>query len=144
MTQLQVVQMQILFMVEVEMVLFLVVLEMILFMVDDKKNSLKKYEDNVFAPIMANSENIGSLILEITLEISEDIRINAEKWANSVYKPTPTIIEAAQALYRGHSVKEISRSDAGAINLSVTASCINAIIETSKKNSQKSICSVLS
>ena len=109
---------------------------------DDKKNSLKKYEDNVFAPIMANSENIGSLILEITLEISEDIRINAEKWANSVYKPTPTIIEAAQALYRRHSVKEISRSDAGAINLSVTASCINAIIETSKKNSQKSICFV--
>lgn len=39
------------------------------------------------------------------------------KWENSIYKPTPTIIEAAQALYQGHSVKEISRSDSGAENL---------------------------
>jgi hypothetical protein len=42
-------------------------------------------------------------------------------WVTSRYKPTPTIIEAAQALYRGHRVDEITRSDAGAINLSQTA-----------------------
>lgn len=30
---------------------------------------------------------------------------------NSVYTPTPTIIEAAQALYMGHSVEDISRND---------------------------------
>ena len=33
--------------------------------------------------------------------------IDPIKWENSIYKPTPTIIEAAQVLYQGHSVKEI-------------------------------------
>ncbi len=68
--------------------------------------------------------------------------INAELWENSIYKPTPTIVEAAQALYKGHSVKEISRSDSGAINLSKTANCLNRIIENSKQNNKKTICFV--
>ena len=68
--------------------------------------------------------------------------IDTNYWENSIYKPTPTIVEAAQALYKGHNVKEITRSDAGTINLSKTADCINFIIENSKRNNQKSICFV--
>ena len=58
------------------------------------------------------------------------------------YRPTPTIIEAAMALYKGHSVKEISRSDASAINLSQTSEAISEIIKYSKEKPQKSICFV--
>jgi len=54
--------------------------------------------------------------------------------------PTPTIIEAAQALYRGNNVTEITRSDASADNLNNTAIAINDIIERSKQNHKKSIC----
>jgi hypothetical protein len=68
--------------------------------------------------------------------------IDIEYWENSIYKPTPTIVEAAQALYKGHNVKEITRSDSGAINLSKTAERINSIIEKSKSNKAKSICFV--
>ncbi len=68
--------------------------------------------------------------------------IDIEYWENSIYKPTPTIVEAAQALYKGHNVKEITRSDSGAINLSKTAEGINSIIEKSKSNKAKSICFV--
>lgn len=56
--------------------------------------------------------------------------------------PTPTIVEAAQALYRGHNVHDITRSDAGAENLTVTTDEINHIIEHSKANGRKSICFV--
>src|SRR5690606_38372849 len=63
-------------------------------------------------------------------------------WAESGYKPTPTIIEAAQALYQGHDVQEISRSDAGATNLSITADCIFDIISHSRQSGRKSICFV--
>ncbi len=63
-------------------------------------------------------------------------------WENGRYCPTPTIIEAAMALYNGHSVSEISRSDASAINLSQTSDAISKIIRLSKENSQKSICFV--
>jgi len=68
--------------------------------------------------------------------------IDCDSWEKSIYKPTPTIVEAAQALYKGHNVKEISRSDSGAINLSKTASCLNKIIEDSKINNKKTICFV--
>ncbi len=68
--------------------------------------------------------------------------INASAWAESAYKPTPTIIQAAQALYQGHNVEEISRSDAGAKNLSETAAAISAVIEQAKANHEKAICFV--
>jgi len=73
---------------------------------------------------------------------SSSSHINATNWEYSIYKPTPTIVEAAQALYKGHNVKEISRSDSGAINLSKTSQCLNRIIDDSKKNNKKSICFV--
>jgi len=41
--------------------------------------------------------------------------------SSAPYQPTPTIIEAARALYSKHSVEAISRSDSGAKNLSGSA-----------------------
>ncbi|MCW3797403.1 DUF2075 domain-containing protein [Sphingomonas sp. BN140010] len=64
------------------------------------------------------------------------------RWAAGRYKPTPTIIEAAQALYRGHDVHEISRSEAGADNLSTTASFISSAIANAKQTGDKIICFV--
>ena len=87
-----------------------------------------------------NKENIAKTLKEF-IGLS-GVAIDILKWENSIYKPTPTIVEAAQALYKGHNVKEISRSDSGAINLSKTAYCLNKIIEHSKSNNQKSICFV--
>jgi hypothetical protein len=68
--------------------------------------------------------------------------LDHDEWAASTYKPTPTICEAAQALYAGHNVYDITRSDAGAINLSETANCISQVIERSKSSGRKSICFV--
>lgn len=95
--------------------------------------------DNLFEPLKGNQNNIATKISQ-TLSFSDGTKINPTQWENSIYKPTPTIIEASQALYRGHSVAEISRSDAGAINLSKTTECINSIIEKSKATNTKSIC----
>src|SRR5262249_33507831 len=74
--------------------------------------------------------------------IPEHAKLEAEAWLASGYRPTPTIVEAAQALYQGHTVDDISRSDAGAWNLGVTSSCVAEIIDTSKKEGLKSICFV--
>jgi len=87
-----------------------------------------------------NSKGLNDLIVDFTQEST--FYINAYRWENSIYKPTPTIVEAAQALYKGHNVKEISRSDSGAINLSKTSQCLNRIIDDSKLNYKKSICFV--
>ncbi len=69
-------------------------------------------------------------------------QIDRRNWENGHYKPTPTIIEAARALYFGHSVEEISRNDAEAINISKTSEEISKIIEFSKNEQRKSICFV--
>ncbi len=95
--------------------------------------------NNLFEPLKGNQDSLSEIIKQ-TLLLSNGNKINPIEWENSIYKPTPTIIEASQALYRGHSVTEISRSDAGAINLSKTTECINRIIEKSKKTPNKSIC----
>lgn len=98
-----------------------------------------KFTDNLLEPLKANQQNLHEVISKALLQSTSRI-ISPSSWESSIYKPTPTIIEAAQALYKGHNVKEISRHDAGAINLSKTTDCINHIIESSKRKNKKSIC----
>lgn len=90
--------------------------------------------------VLCNNENLEFTIKSILKTYSSLQYIDTNEWENSIYKPTPTIIEAAQALYKGHNVDEISRNDSGVINLSRSTRVINNIIEFSKKNNKKSIC----
>ena len=97
--------------------------------------------DKLLLPIKSNVNTLTQLI-DAVLGFTDDIRIDPEQWEHGRYSPTPTIIEAAMALYNNHSVREISRSDASAINLSETSDIISKIIYKSKEKSQKSICFV--
>jgi hypothetical protein len=104
-------------------------------------DAIQPYKDFVFQPLRANQNNLSYLVKWICSEY-KDGQLDTDAWQQSIYKPTPTIIEAAQALYRNHSVEEISRSDGGAKNLRHTANAIAEIIDTSKEQHQKSICFV--
>ncbi|WP_234800652.1 DUF2075 domain-containing protein [Luteitalea pratensis] len=65
--------------------------------------------------------------------------IDADSWGRSPYQPTPTIVEAARALYSRHSVQAITRNDAGAKNLQITSGTVEEIIERSRENREKAI-----
>jgi hypothetical protein len=65
-----------------------------------------------------------------------------EGWMAKGYKPTPTIVEAAEVLYRTHTVADISRSDAGAKNLQETTASVSAVIDKARLNCRKAICFV--
>ena len=80
------------------------------------------------------------MILQALAHYDVDMDINIQEWNQASYRPTPTIIEAAKALYQGHQVEDISRSDAGAINLKITSARIEHIIETTKEERHKAIC----
>jgi hypothetical protein len=97
--------------------------------------------DNLYEPIKCNAGSISEVI-ENALGFVDGAPIDILAWEQGRYSPTPTIIEAAMALYNGHSVSEISRSDASAINLSRTSDVISKIINYSKENRRKSICFV--
>ncbi len=104
-----------------------------------KHEDILLIKDKILEPICCNKDNIGSYILKV-LEKFNDKSFDFDSWINSVYKPTPTIIEAAQTLYKNHKVEDISRNDAAAKNLNQTTEEINRIIDYSKENSRKSIC----
>lgn len=97
--------------------------------------------DRVLEPICSAVETLRQVIVEV-LQLASAPSIDPARWESGRYCPTPTIIEAATALYGGHSVEEISRSDAGATNLSTTSAEVSQIIRRAKSESQKVICFV--
>ena len=98
--------------------------------------------ERILEPICCNASNIANAIHAVTSHYNDEPDFDYNKWETSAYYPTPTIVEAAQALYQGHNVHDITRSDAGAENLTVTTDEINKIIDYSKKEKRKSICFV--
>ncbi len=103
--------------------------------------SVTPQNDRLLFPIKCNTELLRKVIEDV-LHFAEGGNIDRSQWENGRYCPTPNIIEAAMALYSGHKVSEISRSDASAINLSQTSDVISCIINFSKEKSKKSICFV--
>src|SRR6266404_593274 len=103
--------------------------------------SATSHNDKVLSPIRCNVELL-TLVIERVLEFADGAVINPTHWESGRYSPTPTIIEAAMALYNNHSVSDISRSDAAAINLTVTSETILEIIQSARANSFKAICFV--
>lgn len=97
--------------------------------------------DKLLFPIKSNAVLLGEVIVSV-LDFCEGSEIDRLHWESGRYCPTPTIIEAAMVLYNGHSVEEISRSDASAINLSQTTEAISSIIQQSREDSKKTICFV--
>lgn len=96
--------------------------------------------------LVAQPQQIGAKSLRATLkqamQDTPSATLDFAEWAASGYQPTPTIVEAAQALYQNHDVQEIARSDAGAKNLQQTDLRIGQVIERSKTENRKAICFV--
>ncbi len=97
--------------------------------------------DGMLFPLKSNTASLQT-VMHSVLEFADGKPINPAQWENGRYCPTPTIIEATVALFKGHSVTEISRSDAGAKNLQETTEAISQIIRKAKAQSQKVICFV--
>lgn len=103
------------------------------------KRTLQHHE--LLVPIESTVETLGNVIGEV-LSFAKGPDIDTQAWEAGRYYPTPTIIEAALALYGGHSVKDILRNDATAMNLTKTTDCISSIISSAKEESHKAICFV--
>ncbi len=106
---------------------------------ENKIQDIKKLQDNILEALVCNENNITEYINKVILNYKCS-KFEYDDWVNSLYMPTPTIIEAAQTLYKGHKVEEISRNDATAKNHNQTTKAINDIIDYSKHKKRKSIC----
>ena len=88
---------------------------------------------------LANKSNLKKIIENVLKNHPHKENILFENWFKSSYLPTPTIIEASKVLYRGHSVSDISRNEAGSDNLGRTTETLNKVIDASKDNGKKTI-----
>jgi hypothetical protein len=98
-------------------------------------------EDFVARPIGTNARALGETLLRL-VPADRFPPIDIDGWMAKGYRPTPTIIEAAQVLYESHNVTDISRSDASAKNLLETTTSVNLVIDLARQQKKKSICFV--
>jgi hypothetical protein len=96
-------------------------------------------DDHVALPLRANGWDLGDMIRLLARQHSF-APLDHAAWCAAGYQPTPTIVEAAQTLYRTHSVEDISRSDAGAKNLQETSASVSTVIDAARAHGDKAIC----
>ena len=107
-----------------------------------KQQSCECYPDK---QVYLQRENIETLIPKITKISSlygDDGEIDFDKWFNSPYYPTPTIIAAAVEAYNSHNLSQIAQSEAGQENIDHCEAKIYEIIEFAKNKKKKCVCFV--
>jgi hypothetical protein len=109
--------------------------------VDVPTATLHRDADGVVRPVPVSSSSFHDFIDLAASRFAAE-PIDADRWAAASYRPTPTIIEAARALYAQHSVEAIARHDAGAENLRVTSQHLEELVAEAKRTKRKLICFV--
>lgn len=109
---------------------------------DARHNKVDAYPDKQVMLQYANKENIMSCISNVYKVYGSDEEFDFEKWYNSKYCPTPTIIEAAIETYISNTVSEIAHSEAGQEDIDKCEQEIQGIINFAKENKKKCICFV--
>lgn len=102
---------------------------------EDTEFNIKYAVDNIAEPICVNPDGLKRVIDGFAFEG----QVDGLDWENAPYEPTPTIIEAARALYRDQKVEDITRSEGGSENIKSTSSRVSDIINDSRINNKKTI-----
>jgi hypothetical protein len=104
-------------------------------------SELRADPDKLYRPVVVDCASFRS-VLDAALGSIRGTPVDADAWSRASYHPTPTIVEAARALYAQHSVEAIARFDAGAQNLHVTSRRIEELVDEAQAKSRKRICFV--
>lgn len=105
---------------------------------------LSHYDDGIYEPMVANKDSLGLVIDKVLQQQIPQLEYDVPlcDWVRSRYAPTPTIVEAASALYTQHSVAEITRHEAEGEQLERTTEYVMQVIRETKARKGKSICFV--
>jgi hypothetical protein len=95
------------------------------------------------APIqLANAKNLSEVLIEAHRSASQPgaTALNHHTWIESAYRPTLSVIEAAERLYGNHGVREISHNYAS--NLDATTDMLAKVIRDARVNGTRHVCFV--
>ena len=98
---------------------------------------LRSSTDKVYEPLFSNTRQLGIVIRNILDQATVRPTQSDDDWANSGYEPTPTIIEAAIALYEKHNVADITKSGG---DIEKTSKALSKIIDDCRSKHRKAIC----
>ena len=107
-----------------------------------KAQSTGCYPDKQIYLQRENIETLVPKISEIAKLYGGDGEIDFDKWFNSPYYPTPTIIAAAVEAYSSHHLSEIAQSEAGQDNINACETKLNEVIAYAEQNKKKCVCFV--
>ena len=100
----------------------------------------ERADDGVYRPLRTDFEGLRS-VLEKAIHEVKGKRIDAGSWEKASYLPTPSIVEAAQAVFSNNTVDNILLNEAKE-NLGRTFQTVDQIIEGAEKSGEKVICFV--
>ena len=96
--------------------------------------------DRVYRPLQTNYAGLRHLV-DLAKQQIQGPAIDIPAWKEAGYQPTPSIVEAAQAVFSGNAVDNILLNEAKE-NLGKTFQSVESIIASSKKSGEKAICFV--
>ena len=95
-------------------------------------------EKGVLKPLRANSRNLSNVI-KLAANRFQEKSIDSVAWEKSLYRSTPTIIQAGLACYNTHTVDDITRNDSVGQSFIDTTKTIEDFIDDAQKNHKKYI-----
>ncbi|WP_417081852.1 DUF2075 domain-containing protein [Mobilibacterium timonense] len=107
-----------------------------------KHQSLDCYPDKQVHLQRENIETVIPKISQIVDLYGDDESIDFDKWFNSPYYSTPTIIAAAVEAYSSHNLSDIAQSEAGQTNIDNCEEKIFRLIDYARENKKKCMCFV--
>lgn len=106
----------------------------------DAKHSVKE-GDVVHAPVVCDYASLGKFLLaHESRGQTISVPLDPQAWDHSAYKPVPTILEAAEALFAEHDVRDIAEASADKQNLSLTSDFLLSVVERAQRLGEKVVC----
>lgn len=101
--------------------------------------TLKHFEDNVYEPLQVNCKKLVGIFNDVIKSVHYEVMptLKDDEWAKSGYSPTPTIIEAAIALYEENTVEDITKHGG---DIDKASEELRNIINHCRANNKKAIC----
>lgn len=101
--------------------------------------TLNHFEDMVYEPLMVNRKKLPEVFESVLHGVGykDKLTFNDDLWAKSGYSPTPTIIEAAIALYEENTVEDITKHGG---DIDKASEELRHIIDHCREKNRKAIC----
>lgn len=96
----------------------------------------------VLRPGSCSRDNLDGYLDQCAELFASAANVAWKEWINAEYRPIPSIVDAARAIFAGMEVREIAHAQSGAENLTATVDTLVEIVDSAVQQNAKVICFV--